>query len=405
MITLKIIPFVSLLSVCLAQVTLMAAPPPPIDLNVKTVSEDSIRGRLVTLTQKEGLYLDELSGERRHIPLDDLVRFTTTASPKTLSITKRYMEFRMRNGDRIGGVVSKGDENSVLVNTIDLGGIRLPMEDINRIYLLTTSKPTDRAVLNWFDRTDHSKEDMILLSNGDVISGFITTLEPDGINIESAMGETKVINRLIVAVRFTAAPAKEITGQHLVVTFTNSGRFTFSDLQLTGRSGKATLITGQKITLETERIARVDMIGGRWHWLASSTPISQQHTPMLSLNFEAQNNLNVLGEPIIVLGKTYEHGIGVHSRSSLIYDLQGKYKKFVTHFGLDDHSGPYADVNVVIRVDDKPQFIEEGVRPGKLYGPVLLDVTKARRIELFVDFGENGDLQDRFNWVEPALIR
>jgi len=34
-----------------------------------------------------------------------------------------------------------------------------------------------------------------------------------------------------------------------------------------------------------------------------------------------------------------------------------------------------------------------------------LDVRCANRIELVVDFGENGDMQDRFDWVEAALIR
>ncbi len=36
---------------------------------------------------------------------------------------------------------------------------------------------------------------------------------------------------------------------------------------------------------------------------------------------------------------------------------------------------------------------------------IRLDVTKANRIELVADYGENGDLQDRFNWVNAALIR
>ena len=42
---------------------------------------------------------------------------------------------------------------------------------------------------------------------------------------------------------------------------------------------------------------------------------------------------------------------------------------------------------------------------GALFGPVRLNVEKADRIELVVDFGEHGDLQDRFNWVDTALIR
>ncbi len=53
----------------------------------------------------------------------------------------------------------------------------------------------------------------------------------------------------------------------------------------------------------------------------------------------------------------------------------------------------------------KLRFAQQNVRRGALHGPVRLDVKRANRIELVVDFGENGDLQDRFDWVEPALIR
>ncbi len=114
---------------------------------------------------------------------------------------------------------------------------------------------------------------------------------------------------------------------------------------------------------------------------------------------------NVLGQPITVGGQTFQHGIGVHSRSSLTYDLKGQYSRFVTSFGIDDDSGPHADVSVTILVDGRPRFEESHIRRGKLHGPVRLDVVKANRIELVVDFGDNGDIQDRFNWVEAALVR
>ena len=58
-----------------------------------------------------------------------------------------------------------------------------------------------------------------------------------------------------------------------------------------------------------------------------------------------------------------------------------------------------------ILVDGKRGFEKTGITRGTLHGPIRLDVTKANRIELIVDFGKNGDLQDRFNWIEPALIR
>ncbi len=91
--------------------------------------------------------------------------------------------------------------------------------------------------------------------------------------------------------------------------------------------------------------------------------------------------------------------------SSLTYDLKGLYREFVTSFGIDDDSGPMADVAVAILVDGKRRFSRTNVRRGELFGPVRLDVTRANRIELIVDFGENGDLQDRFDWIEAALIR
>ena len=95
----------------------------------------------------------------------------------------------------------------------------------------------------------------------------------------------------------------------------------------------------------------------------------------------------------------------MHSRSSLTYDLQGAYTEFVTSYGIDDAGGPLADVNVDIRVDGRPAHRRERVGFNKLYGPVRVDVAQADRIELIVEFGRMGGVQDRFDWIEPGLIR
>ncbi|MHC4090088.1 MAG: NPCBM/NEW2 domain-containing protein [Planctomycetota bacterium] len=58
-----------------------------------------------------------------------------------------------------------------------------------------------------------------------------------------------------------------------------------------------------------------------------------------------------------------------------------------------------------MRIDGQLRFAQEDIAPGKLHGPIRLDVTGAKRIKLTVLFGQNADLQDRFDWIEPALIR
>ena len=34
-----------------------------------------------------------------------------------------------------------------------------------------------------------------------------------------------------------------------------------------------------------------------------------------------------------------------------------------------------------------------------------IDVGGAKQLTLEVDFGRNGDIQDRFDWIEPGLVK
>ncbi|GAG42270.1 unnamed protein product, partial [marine sediment metagenome] len=64
-----------------------------------------------------------------------------------------------------------------------------------------------------------------------------------------------------------------------------------------------------------------------------------------------------------------------------------------------------ADVTAEIRVDGQVRHRQEHVTSGKLWGPVRIEVGGAARIELRALFGENGSVQDRFNWADAGLIR
>ena len=154
-----------------------------------------------------------------------------------------------------------------------------------------------------------------------------------------------------------------------------------------------------------DRVARIDFVGGRWEWLSRHDPISVESTSMLTLDWAYGVDRNVRGGPIVVAGERFLRGFGVHSRCVLTFALKGHYAEFVTSFGMDDDSGPFADVSVLVLVDGQRRFQKTGVRIATLTGPIRLDVTNAKRLELIVEFGENGDLQDRFDWVEPGLVR
>ena len=377
--------------------------PPGVDVTVKTIAPDLVQGRLAALSLRDGAVLVTDAGARQRIPTNDLVHIAlaTTASMRGSS----DISLTLTGDDELYGRVDGIGEDEVIIDSADLGKVSVPLEAIVRLDTPRGSSAAYQEFVSWFDRKARDGEDRILLTNGDVVRGFVTAINREGVAIESDLGETLLPHRLVVAVRLAAAPPAPIKRPHMVIRLRSSGRLTVSDLNWSGDVAEARLRFGATVRLEARRIARVDVVGGRWEWLGEHHPISYEHTPMLSMDWEYVPDRNVRGGPITVAGKTFEHGVGVHSRSCLTYDLKNAYREFVTSFGIDDDSGPYADVSVFILVDGKPRFDQAHVRRGTLHGPIHLDVARAQRIELIVDFGDNGDLQDRFNWVAAALVR
>lgn len=395
-----------------------------IDVVVKTASDEPMGATLERFSIQEGAVLKTNADKRQRISLQDIVWITvlgdseSASSPFSKLASRRETTVTLINGDILSGQLldrvddkqddaeAQGESSVLRIETLDLGSVDVSLDWVVRIDSDRATDPAYRDSVQWFDQIESGEDDRILLTNGDVVQGFILGVNRRGMTLETAFGETQVPSRLVVAARFASPSASASTSRTFVrVSFRHSGRLAFDEMDWSGEQMRGATRFGQTVRAEPDRIVHLEVVGGRWNWLSAHTPISAEHTPMLSLAWDYQRDRNVLGGPIAVAGKTYDHGIGVHSRSILTYDLKGLYSRFTTYFGMDDNSGSYADVSVRILVDGTPRFEKQNVVAGELFGPVRLNVEKADRIELVVDFGENGDLQDRFNWVDTALIR
>jgi len=110
------------------------------------------------------------------------------------------------------------------------------------------------------------------------------------------------------------------------------------------------------------------------------------------------------GSPIRFGDRVFPHGIGVHAYSRLTFAIDPDFKSFRTQYAIaGDWS--YANVNVRIKLDNKVVHERTGFRSGQLASPVTIDVSGHQQLVLEVDYGQNYDVQDRFNWVEPAFLR
>ena len=92
--------------------------------------------------------------------------------------------------------------------------------------------------------------------------------------------------------------------------------------------------------------------------------------------------------------------------SRITWDLPaagGNYKAFRTQYAIDGLA-PYADVTVRVKLDGKTVHERTGFTAGELSPVVLVPLNNAKQLTLEVDFGGNYNVQDRLNWIEPALI-
>ncbi len=412
-----------------------AAAGEPLEVVVKTVHSASLSGRLVSFSLERGLVLERAEGQAAvRIKAEDVIRISTVAgramtsvnggpekwsrSGRTYAVT---LGGRGRSpGDRLIGVPQAFSEERVVLSVESVGTVFVPLEMIAHWRNLE---------FGWGGRTAPLRSrlglelvapsaDELLLTNGDRVRGIVTAVDGEGFVVELRSGaSTRIRHARVVEAAIVIAPLEAPKALHARVELIDGTRLTSRELEW-GDDGGLRIAdwglgngewdTGSRPVVHeiaAESVVSVEIVGGRWRWLTELEPISVEQTAMMSVHWPYQIDCNALGGRLRSGGETFGRGIGVHSRSSLTFDLGGEYREFVTQYGMDDASGPLADVRVAIRVDGELRHERASVVRGTPVRAIRIDVSGARRMELLVDFGRFGGIQDRFDWLESGLVR
>ena len=379
--------------------TAPAVAAPAEQVRIKTADGPELRGTLERFSLADGAVVESAGGERSQLRPEDIVMLETGQTvqpPRAGDIT-----VALTGGDVLYGRLDGTLPDGLRLVTTDLGTLELPLESVASVELA----PPGQQPPGGDPPTEIKRDDVVRLRNGDLLRGFVVALDAEQVTLEQGSDTVSVQTELMAGIYLAAGEPPRPAVLHAVATLTQSGRVTLTELNWRDGLIEARCLHGPQVRIARSALVKLDLLGGRWEWLTRHQPISFEHTPMLGLDFDYTPDRNVLGEPLTVAGKTFDHGIGVHSRTRLVYDLRGEYREFVTEFGMDDHSGAYADVDVAIYVDGRQLLARPHVRPGELHVPSRFNVSHGKRLELIVDFGAAGDLQDRFDWINPALVR
>jgi NPCBM/NEW2 domain len=330
------------------------------------------------------------------VPWNDVLELSQNGAGASASGGRFSLVFR--SGDALDGepVTISGD--TLQWRSAHLGEIGFPMDSLAAI-VQSGSNATDLDQV----RTD----DVVHLANGDSAHGIVMQIGPAGVTIQTGDTTPTLAWESVSAVLFSTAQAGSPTspGRAFRVQFAGGQSVTAAAVSLA--EDKVTIVLDGKHTrqIDADAVEAIEQINGPIAWLTSRKPAENIYRPMFGEHFPTRFDRTVAdGKPIREKYPSFHHGIGCHSYSKLVYDLDGKWQGFRTQFAIDSDS-PLADVTVRIYLDDKVAFERKNVKAGRIYPVVMLRLGGAKRLSLEVDYGQNYTTEDRFVWLDPALVR
>lgn len=168
-----------------------------------------------------------------------------------------------------------------------------------------------------------------------------------------------------------------------------------------------TTVSGVKLELPRESVARLDYSKGKLTFLSDLEPVKaiQRSTTGWVENYGRDKNLD---RGPLRLGKdTFAKGLALHGYTELVYDLGGQYKEFKAVLGVDPTVptiGGDNAVKVTIEGDGRELFAQEVKRKDDPR-PLALDVKNVKQIRIVVAPSGLLDLGGHVNFGDAKVSK
>ena len=254
-----------------------------------------------------------------------------------------------------------------------------------------------------------------------LVAGFIISIDADKLQIATSISDSATtdidLSRIDRLTFGGVTPARSIPPLSARIKFTsgsvltipldakkNSFVWTIGDIAFKDPAGR-----DRKTTIHA--IASIDIVGGRVVYLTDLDPAKDEQSTLMGTRWPTQLNKNVMGDPLTVGGKPYPRGIGVHTKSSLTYDLDGSFDTLKFQVAMDDSAAPHGSANVAVLLDGKLLWEANNLKPGNAAIEVTVPIKGeggGKQLELRATPAlGNGklDVLGRVNWLNVALLR
>jgi hypothetical protein len=339
---------------------------------------------------------------RRTFPVTALVRWGRPVEPTRGPIAM------LADGGLIPGEPVGMADGRIQFESDAMGSIELPLELLAGVILQWPSKDVERDQL--VDRLlrHRGTTDLVLLANGDRLTGIVSRIDGQAVGIERDGTSSDLARPRVSAVLFNAAlrAAPPSRRESVWVGLSDGSRLLVKRLRTTHDRIELTPLDASITWRAPLRdCVFLQPLHERVVYLSDRKDDGYRHVPFCDLTWPYRRDRNVFGGMLRAGGVLHPKGLGVHSSARITYLLNEPFDRFEAALALDDRAGKGGSVRYHVFVDQRRQFSSKPIRGGAEPTQIRVDLTGAKRLDLVVDFGERADQLDYADWLDARLIR
>ena len=264
----------------------------------------------------------------------------------------------LADNDRLLGTITGWSDKKLSIHptSATTDTIRLPVASLRELWCGTADQIKKAQAL----KEQAGLEDIAFATKDDeviAVHGIVIGIDDDSLHFRYDNADRKIgLNRLvgIVMAKGEDPPADESLFEQ--IQFVNDDQISGTLTSLESKTLLMQTRAGASIKVPIDQIAKISIRNGRLTYLSDLKPTKVEQTPYFDRVLEYRIDKSLNGKPITLADGTYAHGISVHSRCVLTYDLGGRFNEFRSKVGFLLPEGKVGDCAIRVLGDGKALF-------------------------------------------------
>jgi len=381
-------------------------PAAPRAVSVVTVSERHLAGSLVGISEAGIVTVKRPSGKVVRVPLEDVIRVDLRPADKAPS-PETAGTLYLATGGQLRGRVLTSDKTAVAFESPLLGRASIGFDGLLAYVPPRPQGAPDKHRVFVRELTaGTAREDVVYLANGDRIPGVIEMLTPGKVVVSGPLGRREYAGTDVTAVAFSRERRQPRLPDSLyvVLAFVDGSVLSARITSMSNQVFMLEAVVGCHLNAKAETISRLEVRNGRVVRLSDVKPARVTYVPYYNRVWPMRRDLSVWGGPLTVKGRTFTSGLGLASRTTLVYALDGTFDRLEAHVGIDDETRGTGEALLTITTDGRRAF-NRTLTGGKPAVAVNVPLAGIKELVILVDFAGGTDIGDHVDLGNARLIR